>query len=65
MPENYLRPSTRKAKQIRDKKNGMFANPPAYMESLGGFTSAGKLPKQEGNMPLERGGPQAKRGRPF
>lgn len=63
---SYLKPKANSPEIIRSKKNGQFRNPPAYNEGMGGFTSASKLPGEPSkNMRLERGGPQAKKGRPI
>lgn len=64
---SYLKPKTKSHEKIRSQKNGQFINPPAYMDALGGFTSAGKLRRTglASLLNLEKGGPQAKRGKPI
>jgi hypothetical protein len=63
---SYLKPKAGAPEMIRDKRNGQFRNPPAYNEGMSGFTSASKVPGEPGKiMSLERGGPQAKRGKPI
>ena len=67
MAESYLKPRVGSPKFIRDRKNGMFVNPPAYIENWGGFTSSGKLHRSgaSADMNLERGGPKARGSKPF
>jgi len=70
MAQDYLKPKVASPKMLRDKKNGQFHNPPLYIDRWGGFTSArglNRLPGDagEGKMNLEKGGPQAKRGKPI
>jgi hypothetical protein len=45
-------------------KNGQFHNPPFYME-YGGGSSAQKFQFEQNKMSLEKGGPQAVKGRPI
>jgi hypothetical protein len=45
-------------------EDGQFRNPPMYME-WGGGSSASKFRFDQNKMTLERGGPQAKAGRPL
>lgn len=60
----YLEPKVGDPSIIRKHKNGQAINPPTFME-MGGFTSSNKLNREGGNMSIERGGPQAKKGKPF
>lgn len=61
----YLEPKVGDPDLMRKGRNGQAINPPTYM-NYGGFTSAGKLNTGEGGiMGLERGGPQAKQGKPI
>jgi hypothetical protein len=48
----------------RKQHNGQFYNPPFYME-YGGGSSAAKFMWDKNKMTLEKGGPQAVRGRPI
>ncbi len=66
MSESYLKPKVKDPKFIRDRKNGQFINPPAYMQ-LGGLSSADKLNRTaaHGDMALEKSGPSAQRGKPI
>lgn len=66
MSDGYLKPKVKDPKFIRDKKNGQFINPPAYMQ-LGGLSSAEKLNRSEaaGHMSLEKSGPSAQRNKPI
>ena len=62
----YLKPGTKDPDLIRKKQNGQFSNPPMYMP-MGGAKSKAMLNQTEDSkeMNLEKGGPSAKRGRPF
>lgn len=60
----YLEPKVGDPSLMRKHRNGQAVNPPSYMD-LGGFTSASKLKGETGDMALERGGPQAKQGKPI
>ena len=63
--DNYLRPNMRFGNLgDRKRKNGMFMNVPSF-PGLGGFDSEKKMPPQEADMMLERGGPTAKKGSPI
>lgn len=63
--DSYLKPKVGAPSLEPKKKNGMFINPPGYAE-MGGFTNAKKLERGEKSlMGLEKGGPQAKRGKPI
>lgn len=66
MAQDYLKPKVKSPLFIRKVNDGMFVNPPPYMDNWGGFTSAGKLQrtKQANQMTLERG-PSARGSRPF
>lgn len=67
MADDILRPkvSAPGLSGISDKRRGMFVNPPGYAE-MGGFSSAGKLERgNKGIMGMEKGGPQAKKGKPL
>jgi hypothetical protein len=48
----------------RKMKNGQFHNPPEYMD-YGGGSSKAKFKFEQNKMTLEKGGPQAVRGRPI
>ena len=48
----------------RRMEDGQFRNPPEFMK-LGGFSSASKAMFDKNKMTLEKGGPQAVRGRPI
>ena len=48
----------------RRMEDGQFRNPPTYMQ-YGGFSSAAKSMFDKNKMTLEKGGPQAKPGRPL
>lgn len=62
----YLAPKTSSPLMLRKKENGQFKNPPLYIDKWGGFTSAEKLRRNtSGNVQLEKGGPQSKKGKPF
>lgn len=67
MSEGYLRPKVATPELIRSRNNGMFVNPPPYMDNWGGFTNSSKLHKTKASsqMSLERGGPQARGSKPF
>jgi hypothetical protein len=60
----YLEPKVADPSIIRKHKNGQAINPPSFME-MGGFTGPSKLNRDDSNMGIERGGPQAKKGKPF
>ena len=69
---DYLRPKGGSPKKSgrQEMENGIFRNPPQYT-AFGGFTSEQKftsptgLRKRIGAPSLERGGPQAVRGKPI
>jgi hypothetical protein len=62
----YLKPKGVNTSDLerRRMEHGQFRNPPTYME-FGGFKSADKSMFQSNKMTLEKGGPQAVRGRPI
>lgn len=63
--DSYLKPKVGAPSLERQKKNGMFINPPSYGE-MGGFTNSGKLERgSKKPMQLEKGGPKAKHGKPI
>lgn len=63
--DTYLRPNIRIGNLgDRKRKNGMFMNVPSF-PGLGGFDSEAKMPAQEADMALERGGPTAQKGKPI
>ena len=66
MAQDYLKPKgvATGNLQKRAMEDGQFRNPPTYSQ-LGGFTSADKGKFDRNRMTLERGGPQAVRGRPI
>ena len=62
---DYLKPKVGAPALERKKRNGQFINPPSYGE-MGGFTSAGKLNRDDkSRMSLEKGGPSSKKGKPI
>lgn len=64
---DYLKPKvgTPSLDSISRDRRGMFVNPPGYAE-MGGFTSASKLDRgKKSLMGMEKGGPQAKKGKPL
>lgn len=63
-PNTYLRPkvSTAGAGE-KMKRRGMFIGNQPYPQ-LGGFSSPSKFPKAD-SMGMERGGPQAAKGKPI
>jgi hypothetical protein len=66
MSEGFLKPKGVDTKELQRRRmeDGQFRNPPTF-EELGGFTSADKGKFDRNKMTLERGGPQAVRGRPI
>lgn len=66
MAEDFLKPKGVDTRELQRRRmeDGQFRNPPTYLE-LGGFTSADKGKFDRNKMTLERGGPQAVRGRPI
>lgn len=64
MSDGYLKPKVGSPSLEPKRKNGMFINPPGYAE-MGGFTNSSKLMRDKSVMNLEKGGPQAKRGKPI
>lgn len=62
----YLKPKGVNTSNLdtRRMEDGQFRNPPTYMQ-YGGFSSAGKSMFDKNRMTLEKGGPQATRGRPI
>jgi hypothetical protein len=66
MSQELLRPKGVDTSDLdrRKMKNGQFHNPPFYME-YGGGSSAQKFQFEQNKMTLEKGGPQAVRGRPI
>jgi len=68
MSQDFLKPKVASPKMLRDKRNGQFRNPPLYIDRWGGFTSVrgfNRLGDDDGKLALEKGGPQAKRGKPI
>jgi hypothetical protein len=62
----YLKPKAKDPKQMREKRNGQFRNPPAYNEGMGGFTSASKMPGEPSkNMKLTSVAGSVKLGKPI
>lgn len=59
----YLMPKVGDPNLKRKERNGQAVNPPSYQE-MGGFTSAAKI-KSSPLMKMEKGGPQAKAGKPI
>jgi hypothetical protein len=65
MGEDHYKPKVKTASLTRKKRNSQFVNPPSYAE-MGGMTGQDKLMRGGKNlMGLEKGGPKAKRGKPF
>lgn len=65
MKRRFLEPKVGTPSLIRKHRNGQAINAPTYME-MGGFTNASKLNRDDGGiMKLERGGPQANKGKPI
>jgi hypothetical protein len=66
MAQDYLRPKGVNTSNLqkRSMEDGQFRNPPTYSQ-LGGFTSADRSKFDRNKMTLERGGPQAVKGRPI
>jgi hypothetical protein len=64
--QDYLRPKGVNTGNLqkRSMEDGQFRNPPTYSQ-FGGFTSADRGKWERNKMTLERGGPQAVRGRPI
>lgn len=62
---NYLKPKVGTGGLGKVKRrHGQFVNVGDYPE-LGGFVSASKRKATDPDMALEKGGPTAKRGKPF
>ena len=63
---DFMRPRGVKTNNLdhREMVNGQFHNPPFWMD-YGGGSSARKFKFDRNEMTLERGGPQAIRGRPL
>ena len=66
MAQDYLKPKGVNTGNLqkRSMEDGQFRNPPTYSQ-LGGFDSAERGKFARNKMTLERGGPQAVRGRPI
>jgi hypothetical protein len=66
MAEGFMRPKGVDTADLdkRRMESGQFRNPPTYMD-YGGGSSAAKFMWDKNKMTLERGGPQAVRGRPI
>lgn len=66
MAQDYLKPKGVPTGNLqkRQMEDGQFRNPPTYSQ-LGGFTNAERGKFDRNRMTLERGGPQAVRGRPI
>jgi hypothetical protein len=66
MPEDYLKPKGVDTKELQRRRmqDGQFRNPPTFTP-WGGFSSAAKGKFDQNKMTLEKGGPQAVRGRPI
>lgn len=62
---SFLKPKVGSPKMLRDERNGQFVNPPLWMR-WGGFKNASGLNRDNmRNLRMERGGPQAKSGKPI
>lgn len=65
MSQGYLKPKVGAPAMLRSERNGQFVNPPLYMV-WGGLKGASGLRRgSERNLQMEKGGPQAKRGKPI
>lgn len=65
MSEGFLKPKVGSPLMLRNERNGQFVNQPLWMR-WGGFKNASKLRRDtERNLMLEKGGPQAKQGKPI
>ena len=65
MSGDYLKPKVGSPSLLRSLRNGMFVNQPLWMR-WGGFKSKSGLNRDnERNLQLEKGGPQAKQGKPI
>ena len=66
MAQDYLKPKGVNTGNLqkRQMEDGQFRNPPTYSQ-LGGFSDADKGKFGRNKMTLEKGGPQAVRGRPI
>ena len=66
MAQDYLKPKGVNTGNLqkRQMEDGQFKKPPTYSQ-LGGFSSADKGKFDRNKMTLEKGGPQAVRGRPI
>lgn len=64
MAKGYLEPKVSAPGLERKRENNQAVNAPNYMP-FGGFTSASKLNREDAVMGLEKGGPQAKQGKPI
>lgn len=62
--EGYLEPKVGAPDLVRKHQNGQAVNPPSYME-FGGFKNAKGLNRGDALMVMEKGGPQAQRGKPI
>lgn len=61
----YLKPKVGDPKMLRDERNGPFVNQPLWMKWGGGRSSAMLNRGSTRNLSLEKGGPQANKGKPF
>jgi hypothetical protein len=68
MSGDFLKPKGMDTDNLDRRKmvdgGGLFWNPPMYMQ-LGGGSSAAKFQFENNKMTLEKGGPQARGGRPL
>jgi hypothetical protein len=66
MAEDYLKPKGVDTKELQRRRmqDGQFRNPPTFTP-WGGFSNASKGKFDQNKMTLEKGGPQAVRGRPI
>lgn len=65
MSEGFLKPKVGSPSMLRERRNGQFVNQPLWMR-WGGFKGASGLKREtERNLSLEKGGPQAKQGKPI
>lgn len=66
MAEDFLKPKGVDTRELQRRRmeDGQFRNPPTFTK-WGGFSSAAKGKFEQNKMTLEKGGPQAVRGRPI
>lgn len=65
MSEGFLKPKVGAPSMLRSLRNGMFVNQPLWMRWGGGKSARILNRDSERNLQLEKGGPQAKQGKPI